>query len=142
VDGPERATDTLQDRDPGVRSPNGETPLKWFWARPPQKLRKLKTALITLGVLRGSTRRTFTPAMLNPSISGMPVQVSGSGRWTWVEVLRLAALGQTNRDIAAMLVLSDKTVERHLGHIFAKLQVSSRTGATRVAVQAGIALAD
>ena len=56
-----------------------------------------------------------------------------------LEVLRLVALGHTNRDIAATLVLSEKTVERHLGHIFAKLQVSSRSGATRVAVQAGIA---
>lgn len=55
-----------------------------------------------------------------------------------VEVLRLVALAQSNREIAAALVLSEKTVERHLSHIFAKLQVSSRTGATRVAVQAGI----
>jgi DNA-binding NarL/FixJ family response regulator len=38
-----------------------------------------------------------------------------------------------------MLVLSEKTVERHLAHIFAKLEVSSRTGAARLAVQAGIA---
>ncbi len=56
-----------------------------------------------------------------------------------VEVLRLVALAHSNREIAAALVLSEKTVERHLSHIFAKLQVSSRTGATRVAVQAGIA---
>ena len=56
-----------------------------------------------------------------------------------VEVLRLVALAQSNREIAASLVLSEKTVERHLSHIFAKLQVSSRAGATRVAVQAGIA---
>ncbi len=56
-----------------------------------------------------------------------------------IEVLRLVALAKSNREIAATLVLSEKTVERHLSHIFAKLQVSSRTGATRVAVQAGIA---
>ena len=56
-----------------------------------------------------------------------------------VEVLRLVALAHTNREIAAALVLSEKTVERHLSHIFAKLQVSSRSGATRVAVRAGIA---
>jgi DNA-binding NarL/FixJ family response regulator len=56
-----------------------------------------------------------------------------------VEVLRLVALAQSNRQIAATLVLSEKTVERHLSHIFTKLQVSSRTGATRMAVQAGIA---
>src|SRR5204863_3239393 len=56
-----------------------------------------------------------------------------------VEVLRLVALAKTNREVAASLVLSQKTVERHLSHIFAKLQVSSRAGATRVAIQAGIA---
>jgi predicted ATPase/DNA-binding CsgD family transcriptional regulator/transcriptional regulator with XRE-family HTH domain len=56
-----------------------------------------------------------------------------------VEVLRLVAQAHSNREIAAALVLSEKTVERHLSHIFAKLQVSSRSGATRVAVQAGIA---
>jgi ATP/maltotriose-dependent transcriptional regulator MalT len=56
-----------------------------------------------------------------------------------LEVLHLVALAQSNREIAASLVLSEKTVERHLSHIFAKLQVSSRSGATRVAVQAGIA---
>ena len=56
-----------------------------------------------------------------------------------IEVLRLVALAQSNREIAATLVLSEKTVERHLSHIFDKLQVTSRTGATRVAVQAGIA---
>jgi predicted ATPase len=37
------------------------------------------------------------------------------------------------------LVLSEKTVERHLSHIFTKLHVSSRTAAARLAVQAGIA---
>ena len=56
-----------------------------------------------------------------------------------VEVLRLVALAHSNREIAASLVLSEKTVERHLSHIFAKLQVSSRFEATRVAVQPGIA---
>ena len=56
-----------------------------------------------------------------------------------VEVLRLVAQAHSNREIAAALVLSEKTVERHLSHIFAKLQVSSRSGATRLAVQAGIA---
>jgi predicted ATPase/DNA-binding CsgD family transcriptional regulator len=56
-----------------------------------------------------------------------------------MEVLRLVAQAQSNREIAATLVLSEKTVERHLGHIYAKLQVSSRTGAARLAVEAGIA---
>jgi DNA-binding CsgD family transcriptional regulator len=45
------------------------------------------------------------------------------------EVLRLVATGQSNRDIAATLVLSEHTVARHLQNIFAKLGVSSRTAA-------------
>jgi ATP/maltotriose-dependent transcriptional regulator MalT len=41
-------------------------------------------------------------------------------------VARLAASGLTNRQIARELVLSVKTVEYHLGHAYAKLQVTSR----------------
>jgi len=48
-----------------LREPNGSTPLKSFCARPSQKLRKLKTALITDGVLRPVVRRTSVPPMLN-----------------------------------------------------------------------------
>jgi pimeloyl-ACP methyl ester carboxylesterase/DNA-binding CsgD family transcriptional regulator len=55
------------------------------------------------------------------------------------EVLRLVATGQTNREVAAALVLSEKTVSRHLEHIYAKLGVSTRTAATAVALRAGLA---
>jgi DNA-binding CsgD family transcriptional regulator len=41
-------------------------------------------------------------------------------------VERLAASGLTNREIATELMLSVKTVERHLSHVFAKRGVSSR----------------
>jgi ATP/maltotriose-dependent transcriptional regulator MalT len=50
-----------------------------------------------------------------------------------VEVLRLVAEGKSNRDIAGDLVLSEKTVARHLANIFVKLDVSSRTAATAYA---------
>ena len=50
-----------------------------------------------------------------------------------LEVLRLLATGLTNRDIAAQLFLSEKTVARHLSNIFAKLEVSSRSAATAYA---------
>jgi DNA-binding NarL/FixJ family response regulator len=46
-----------------------------------------------------------------------------------VEVLKLAAKGLSNQDIADNLCLSLRTVQAHLGHIFNKLQVSSRTEA-------------
>jgi DNA-binding NarL/FixJ family response regulator len=52
-----------------------------------------------------------------------------------LQVLRLIAAGKTNRDIAAELVISDKTVARHVSNIFDKLGVSSRSGATAWAYQ-------
>ncbi len=47
-----------------------------------------------------------------------------------LQVLRLVADGRTNKAIAAELVLSERTVDRHVSNIFAKLAVSSRAAAT------------
>jgi DNA-binding NarL/FixJ family response regulator len=47
-----------------------------------------------------------------------------------LEVLRLVASGETNRAIAAALVISERTVDRHVSNIYAKLGVSSRAAAT------------
>ena len=52
-----------------------------------------------------------------------------------VEVLGLVATGRTNRQIAAELVISDKTVARHLSNIFVKLGISSRTAAAAYAYE-------
>ncbi len=52
-----------------------------------------------------------------------------------VEVLSLVAGGMSNRGIAADLVLSEKTVARHLSNIFTKLGVSSRTAAAAYAFE-------
>jgi HD-GYP domain-containing protein (c-di-GMP phosphodiesterase class II) len=56
-----------------------------------------------------------------------------------IEVLRLVCSGRTNREIASALVLSGKTVEHHLEHVYNKLGVSSRTAASVFAVQNGLA---
>ena len=45
-------------------------------------------------------------------------------------MLRLVAAGRSNHEIADVLVLSQKTVERHLSNIFTKLDLSTRTAAT------------
>jgi DNA-binding CsgD family transcriptional regulator len=50
-----------------------------------------------------------------------------------LEVLRLVAAGNSNREIAAALVISEHTVARHVHNIFAKVGVSSRAGATAFA---------
>ena len=52
-----------------------------------------------------------------------------------LEVLRLLATGKTNRAIAAELVLSEKTVARHVSNIFTKLDLSSRAAATAYAYE-------
>ena len=52
-----------------------------------------------------------------------------------VEVLRLVATGLTNREIATELVLSERTVERHVSNIFAKIAVTSRAAATAYAYE-------
>jgi DNA-binding CsgD family transcriptional regulator len=52
-----------------------------------------------------------------------------------VEVLRLLATGRTNRAIAESLVISEKTVARHVANIFTKLGLSSRSAATAYAYE-------
>ena len=53
----------------------------------------------------------------------------------------MAAQGLTNRELAQALFVTVKTVEQHLGNVFAKLNVASRADAVRAARSAG-ALAD
>jgi DNA-binding CsgD family transcriptional regulator len=45
------------------------------------------------------------------------------------EILALVAAGKTNGEIAAVLAISDRTVQKHLEHIFQKLGVETRTAA-------------
>ena len=52
-----------------------------------------------------------------------------------IEVLRHLAAGETNKAIATDLVLSERTVDRHVSNIFAKLGVSSRAAATAYAYE-------
>jgi two-component system, NarL family, response regulator LiaR len=54
-----------------------------------------------------------------------------------MEVLRLASRGLSNQEIADKLCLSLRTVQAHLGHIFNKLRVSSRTEAVVRALKEG-----
>ncbi|KAA1428751.1 LuxR family transcriptional regulator [Nocardioides antri] len=55
-----------------------------------------------------------------------------------VEVVRLIAAGDSNRAIAEKLVLSQKTVARHVSNIFGKVGVTSRSGVTAFAYDSGL----
>jgi len=52
-----------------------------------------------------------------------------------VEVLRLAARGRTNKEMARALVLSEHTVGEHVKHIYTKIGVSTRAGAALFAME-------
>ncbi len=55
-----------------------------------------------------------------------------------VEVLRLIASGQTNSEIAEELVLSVRTVERHIGNIYGKITARGRADATAYTLTRGL----
>jgi DNA-binding NarL/FixJ family response regulator len=52
--------------------------------------------------------------------------------------LRLMADGRANKEIAGEMGISERTVKTHLGHLFAKLGVTSRTEAIKVATRRGL----
>ena len=55
-----------------------------------------------------------------------------------VDVLRLVAEGQTDREVAEALVISPRTVNRHLSNIFVKLDVPGRAAAVAYAIRQGL----
>ncbi len=66
--------------------------------------------------------------------TGQPMEVTPREH----EVLRLLAAGNTNREIASSLIISEKTVERHVSNIFTKFGVSNRAAATAYAYNHGL----
>ncbi len=80
---------------------------------------------------RPTELRSALDAFLTDIASSRPERRGLSARE--LEVLRLVAEGLTNRDIAARLSLSDRTVQHHLENIFSKLGVSTRAAAVHAA---------
>jgi DNA-binding NarL/FixJ family response regulator len=54
------------------------------------------------------------------------------------DVLRLLAMGQSNKEIAQTLSIGEKTVKTHVSNVLAKLSVTSRTQAALYAVRIGL----
>jgi DNA-binding NarL/FixJ family response regulator len=55
------------------------------------------------------------------------------------EVIRLIALGHSNKEIGSELLLAEKTVKNHITRIFSKIQVTARTQAAIYAIRNGMA---
>ena len=111
----------------------------------------IATASRALGDLDGArfqldaARQTFAELGAVPDLARVDaLQRSESpnraGRLTGreIEVLSLIATGRTNRAIADVLDLSEKTVARHVSNIFTKLGLSSRAAATAYAYEHGL----
>jgi DNA-binding NarL/FixJ family response regulator len=102
-----------------------------------RQLRDDDTAVLELE----AARETFSRLGARPDLARVDAllrRASSSGAYGLtereLEVLRLAAAGRSNREIAAALVISEHTVARHMQNIFNKLGVSSRTAAGAFAV--------
>jgi predicted ATPase/DNA-binding CsgD family transcriptional regulator len=77
-----------------------------------------------------TSTKPLAPASTKP-LSLFPDQLTARE----VEVLRLVSQGLTDTQIAEQLVISPRTVNNHLSSIYSKIQVSSRSGATRYAME-------
>ncbi len=80
---------------------------------------------------------SITRKLMSNIFKGLEKQVVEPLTDRELDVLRLAAKGYTNKAIGVQLNISDRTVQGHLAHIFAKLQANSRTEAVMRAVSLG-----
>ena len=89
-----------------------------------------------------ASRAVFEELGAAPDVAGVDELVLGRSRSDSagltareLDVLRLVAAGETNKTIAARLVISERTVDRHVSNILAKVGASSRTAATAYAYE-------
>ena len=74
---------------------------------------------------------------LRYKIKPLPVNARENLTARELEILKLAAIGMSNKDIASKLGISQPTVKGYLVNIFSKLQVGSRTEAVITGLRAG-----
>jgi DNA-binding CsgD family transcriptional regulator/tetratricopeptide (TPR) repeat protein len=85
-------------------------------------------------------RRALAQAAGHSRTAASPVESSPIAGLTprEIEVLRLVSQGMTDGEVGARLFISPRTVSQHLRSIYAKLDVSTRAAATRIAVEGGL----
>lgn len=82
-------------------------------------------------------------AVLSPAVAGRlmgQVRAPGTAALSSreLDVLRLVAAGETNREAARALFISEATIKTHLLHIYAKLEVRDRASAVAAAYRRGL----
>jgi DNA-binding NarL/FixJ family response regulator len=80
----------------------------------------------------------LSPAVAAKVLGRMRAGASGGLSTREIEVLTALARGQTNKQIARALHLSEATIKTHLLHIYAKLGTADRTAAVTTALERGI----
>jgi DNA-binding NarL/FixJ family response regulator len=106
--------------------------LGWSKAGGPAETMSLEQA-IAVACAAPTQARTAAPMALQPPANGPTYPAGLTARE--VEVLRLVAQGLTDAQVAERLVVSRRTVHAHLASIYGKIQVNSRSAATRFAVE-------
>jgi DNA-binding NarL/FixJ family response regulator len=88
----------------------------------------------------GSLLQPIVASRLLQRVSGAPEERAGADNLTprELEVLALLAQGRQNKEIAAELVISERTVKFHVSAILAKLGAGNRTEAVTIAAQRGV----
>jgi two-component system, NarL family, response regulator LiaR len=109
-------------------------------------MRKDAEPELLLAAVRAAARGQ---SMLDPSVAGAVLQdlvkqtrLDQGLTERELEVLRLLAHGQTNRQIAESLVVSEETIKTHIGNILTKLHLAHRTQAVIYALKQNIITLD
>ncbi len=127
-----RATKLWQELDAPYESARARVVL----ARACRTLGDEETAVLELRAARAAFERLGAApdlAFVDSLGHGAVSRDSGGLTARELQVLRLLAAGESNKAIAADLILSKRTVDRHVSNIFAKLRVSTRAAATAYA---------
>jgi DNA-binding NarL/FixJ family response regulator len=87
---------------------------------------------------RGMVVDEVLAQVLTAPSSPVAVRAPGGLSAREMDVARLMVDGKTNHEIARELVISERTVARHVEHVLAKLGAPSRTAAASAILRAGI----
>jgi len=102
-----------------------------------QLLEAIRAVYAGESVLQPSTTRRVIDQLINKATKTEEVSAVNPLTEREIEVLKMAARGVSNKDIADQLYLSNRTIQTHLSNIFKKLSVGSRTEAILYGLKRG-----